>query len=96
MPTLNKQLWFSQVTFLAVEPRGPKGALAGISVWESDAGGAVGTQRRRAMLDITHGYGLRTQCSLPSKWALATASRPTFRLEKLVHTAISLHYTCLL
>lgn len=67
------QLGFSDATFLAVEPRGPQGTLAGISKWERDAGGAVGTQRRGTVLHITHRHGLRTERSLPSKWALATA-----------------------
>lgn len=67
------QLVFSGATLLAVESCSPKGALAGISTWERDAGGAVGTQRRGAVLHITHRHGLRTERSLPSKWALATA-----------------------
>lgn len=53
-------------TFLAVDPRSPKGALAGVSIWERDAGGAVDTQRRGAVLDITHRHGLRAEGSLPS------------------------------
>lgn len=64
---------FSEATFLTVEPCCPEGALTGISVWQRDAGGAVGAQRRGAVLDITHRHGLRTERSLPSKWALATA-----------------------
>lgn len=67
------QLGFSDATFFTVEPRSPQGALAGISIRERDAGGAVGTQRRGTVLNITHRHGLRTQCSFPSKWALATA-----------------------
>ena len=67
------QLGFSDATFLAVEPRSPQGALAGISIWEGDAGGAAGAQRRGTVLDITHRHRLRTERSLPSKWALATA-----------------------
>lgn len=60
------QLGFSNATFLAVEACGPQGALAGISSRERDAGGAVGTQRRGTVLDITHRHGLRAEGSLPS------------------------------
>lgn len=69
------QSGFNYVTFLAVVSRSPQGALAGISIWQRDAGGALGTQRRGIVLDITHRHGLRTERSLPSKWALATAGR---------------------
>lgn len=67
------QLGFDCVTFITEDSRSPQGALAGVSTRERDAGGAVGTQRRGTVLDITHRHGLRTECSLPSKWALATA-----------------------
>lgn len=67
------QLGFNDATFLAVDSCSPQGALASVSIWERDAGGAVGTQRRGAVLDITHRHTLRTERSLPSKWALATA-----------------------
>lgn len=60
------QLRFNDATFLAVESRSPQGALAGISIRERDAGGAVGTQWRGTVLDITHRHGLRTERSLPS------------------------------
>lgn len=60
------QLGVNDATFLAVDSCGPQGALASISIWERDAGGAVGTQRRGTVLDITHRHGLRTECSLPS------------------------------
>lgn len=69
------QFGFNYVTFLAVESHCPQGALAGISIRERDAGGAVGAQRRGTVLHITHRHGLRTERSLPSKWALATADR---------------------
>lgn len=67
------QLGLNHATFLAVDSCSPQGALASVSVWKRDAGGAVGTQRRGAVLNITHRHGLRTERSLPSKWALATA-----------------------
>lgn len=64
---------FSEATFLTVDSCCSQGALAGISIRQRDAGGAVGAQRRGAVLDITHWHGLGTERSLPSKWALATA-----------------------
>lgn len=60
------QSGFNDATFLAVESRSPQGALAGISIWERDAGGAVGAQRRGTVLGIAHRHGLRTERSLPS------------------------------
>lgn len=67
------QLGFNDVTFLTADPCSPQGALAGVSIWERDAGGAVGAQRRGPVLGIAHRHGLGAQRSLPSKWALATA-----------------------
>lgn len=62
-------------TFLAVEPCSPQRALAGISIWQRDAGGAVGTKRRGVVFKITNGHGLTTESSFPPKWTLAAADR---------------------
>lgn len=67
------RLALNDATFLAVDPRRPQGAVAGVSFGEGDAGGAVGAQRRGDVLRVAHGHRLGAQRPLPSKRALAAA-----------------------